>query len=108
MAIHHAKPAELVDLNQWPNDVEAEQSHTLIRTDTLQLSRIVLTKDKALPEHSIESPVIIQCVKGLLELATTRATQTIGPGQLVHLVAEDPHSILALEDSIILLTIFDA
>lgn len=105
MAIHHAKPGELVDLNKWPADVEAEQSHTLINTDSVQLSRIVLEKGKTLPEHTIDSPVIIQCISGLLELRTTRATQSIGPGQLVHLRADDPHSIAGLDDSIVLLTI---
>jgi len=77
----------------------------LITSDAVQLSRIVLTKGKELPEHTIDYPVIIQCIKGLIELRTTRATQSIGPGQLVHLIADDPHSIAGLDDSIVLLTI---
>ena len=105
MALHHARPGELVDLGKWPDALDDEQSHTLISNDIVQLSRVILKKGKQLPEHTVPAPVIIQCVSGLLELRTTRATQSIGPGQLVYLLADDPHSIEGLEDSLVLLTI---
>lgn len=105
MALHHAKPGELVDLTKWPRALDEQQSHTLIANDALQLSRLVLQKGETLPEHAISSTTIIQCVSGLLELGTTRATQSIGPGQLVYLEANDPHSLTGLEESIVLLTI---
>ncbi|MBD3647102.1 MAG: cupin domain-containing protein [Pseudomonadales bacterium] len=107
MAIHHAGPGELVDLKDWPHDVDPEQSHTVVKTDYMQLSRIVLPRGKELPEHALPSPIIIQCISGLVELRTERARQSVSAGQLVHLVADDPHSLVAIEDAIVLLTIIE-
>lgn len=105
MAIHHARPGELVDLEDWPTDVEPGQSHAIIVTDTIEVARLVMPEGKTLPEHEIAHPIIIQCVKGEIELTTKRARQALAPGQLVHLLADDPYSLSALEDSIVLLTI---
>ncbi len=105
MAIRHAKPGELVDLQKWPSELDAVSSHALIDNDSFRLDRIVLAKGQSLPERSVASPIIIQCVTGILELRTSRARQSIGPSQLVHLLADDPHELEALADSIALLTI---
>jgi quercetin dioxygenase-like cupin family protein len=65
----------------------------------------VLPKDKTFPEHQVPSPITIHCISGKVELVTTRARQMLTAGQLVYLPANDPHSLQAFDDSIILLTI---
>lgn len=105
MAIHHAQAGELVDLNDWPPDVSSDQSHTIIINDDVELGRLILPKGKEIPEHSIPSPILIQCVEGTVEIRTQRARQSISQGQLIYLEADDPHSLNALEDAIVLLTI---
>lgn len=105
MAIHHARAGELVDLNDWPPDVSSDQSHTIIINDDIELGRLILHKGKEIPEHSISSPILIQCMEGTVEIRTQRARQSIGQGQLIYLQANDPHALTALEDAIVLLTI---
>ncbi|MEX2488367.1 MAG: cupin domain-containing protein [Pseudomonadales bacterium] len=105
MAIHHAEAGELVDINDWPPDVSSDQSHTIIINDDVELGRLVLPKGKEIPDHSIASPILIQCVEGTVEIRTQRARQSISAGQLIYLKADDPHSLTALDDAIVLLTI---
>ncbi len=108
MAIDHAGPAELVDLNEWPHGLSSEQSHTLIKTDYVEVARIVLREGREIPKHRIPSPVIIQGLSGTVELTTENARQSIGAGQLLYLEADDPHSLIAIDDSVVLLTIIFA
>ena len=108
MAIGHAKRGQLVDLNSWPTSLAPGQSHAIIVTNEMEVARLVLPAGKSLPDHAITSPIIIHCLKGTIELQTERVRQSISSGQLVHLEAGNPHSINALKDSEVLLTIIKA
>ena len=105
MAIHHARPGELIDLAKWPYDVESGKSHTMIVADGLEVARLALPKDKEITDIVVPDSLTIQCVSGEVELTTTRARQVLKAGQLVYLPPEDPHSLKAFEDSVLLLTI---
>ena len=105
MAIHHARPGELIDLAKWPYDVEPGKSHTMIVADGLEVARLALPKGKALTDIVLPDSVTIHCVSGEIELTTTRARQVLIAGQLVYLPREDPHNLRALVDSVVLLTI---
>lgn len=105
MAIHHARPGELIDLASWPHDVTPGQSHTLIKTDNLTVARLVLEKDKTIKEHQVPDPIVIHCISGRFELTTSRARQVLTAGQLVYLPGDDPHALTAMDDTIVLLTI---
>lgn len=106
MAIHHAGVGELIDLAEWPHDVEPGKSHTLIVADGLTVARLFLHKDQAIPECELPAAITIQCLSGKFELITSRSNQMLIPGQLVYLPAGDRHELLALEeDTVVLLTI---
>ena len=108
MAIHHARQGELVDLARWPHDVEPGKSHTLIKTDNLTVARLALDKGKEINEYQIPDPIVIHCISGSVELITTRARQVLTAGQLLYLPGNDPHALVAMDDTIILLTIVTA
>jgi quercetin dioxygenase-like cupin family protein len=105
MAIHHAKPNELVDLNEWPHDVTTGRSHTLISVKGLQLARIILKAGQEMPSHSLAATVIIQVIGGAVTLQTGTSRQSVNEGQLVYLAPDETHSITALDDAVVLLTI---
>ena len=83
----------------------AGHSHVLIKTDHMELARLVIPEGKAIAQHKIASPIVIQCLSGSVELKTSRARQSIGAGQLLHLEANDPYSLTGLKNAIVLLTI---
>ena len=77
----------------------------LLKSTQLELVRIVLKAGQGLPEHSAPGEITVQCLEGCLDFATGATTQRMRAGDLIHLSANEPHALLALEDCSALLTI---
>lgn len=105
MATHHANPGEIVDLQTWAADLPKEHTKAIVKTDEMELIRMVLPAGKGIPNHKVEGPIIVQCVAGKIAFTAMGATQVMNYDQLIHLLPGEPHSVKAIEDSVILLTI---
>lgn len=105
MATHHAEPGEIVDLQTWAADLPKEHTKAIAKTDAMELIRIVLPAGKGMPVHKVPGPVTIQCITGKIAILAMDSTQQLNYNQLIHLKPNEPHSIKAIEDSVILLTI---
>jgi len=105
MATHHAAPGEIVDLASWADDLPNEKTKVIIKTNDIELARLVIPKGKEYPNHKVSGPIVVQCLQGKVELTAMGATQELYSGQLLYLVAGEPHSLKGVEDSVILLTI---
>jgi len=105
MATHHAAPGEIVDLASWADDLPNEKTKVIIKTNDIELARLVIPKGKEYPNHKVSGPIVVQCLQGKVELTAMGATQELHSGQLLYLVAGEPHSLKGVEDSVILLTI---
>ena len=105
MATHHANPGEIVDLQTWAADLPKEHTKAIVKTDEMELIRIVLPAGKGIPNHKVDGPITIQCVAGKLGITAMGATQELNYKQLIHLMPDEPHSLKAIEDSVVLLTI---
>jgi quercetin dioxygenase-like cupin family protein len=89
-------PGQVIDLHA----VASESKPTcLLESDSFKLMRLVLPAGKLIPEH--KAP---QCVAGKVEFTTMGAPRTMVGGCLLQLEAAQPHSLLAIEDSIMLIT----
>lgn len=105
MSTHHAAPGEIVDLKSWANDLPIEQSKTIVRSEDMELARLVLPAGKLFNEHKVSGPVIIQCVKGKIRIRAADSKMTLTDNQLLYLAPNEPHSVHALNHSVVLLTI---
>ena len=105
MATHHANPGEIVDLQTWAADLPKEHTKAIVKTDEIELIRIVLPAGKGIPNHKITGPITLQCVTGKIAVTAMGATKKLNYDQLLHLMPGEPHSLHAIEDSVILLTI---
>lgn len=109
MAQVHAASGDVVDvrpLGPAPDGGLAQQVSTaILKSAQLELIRLVLPMGKGLREHHVQGEITVQCLEGLIEFTTSRATLRLEPGHLVHLQGGVPHSLLALADSSALLTI---
>jgi len=108
MATHHAAPGEIVDLAHWADDLHYEKTKAIIKTEKIELARLVIPKGKVLPNHKVSAPIIIQCIKGNIEFTAMGTTQELHSGQLFYLNPGEPHSLKGVEDAVILLTILFA
>ncbi len=105
MATHHASSAEIVDLETWAQDVPYEQTKTIVKTDEMELVRLVIPVGKEIPTHKVSGPIIVHCINGKIEFTVMGKTQVLMDGQLLHLASDEPHSIKAIADAVVLLTI---
>lgn len=105
MATHHASPAEIVDLDTWAQDMPNEKTKVIVKTDEIELARLVIPTGKDIPEHKVTGPIIVHCINGKIECTAMGKTQILLPNQLLYLMPDEPHLVKAVEDSVVLLTI---
>lgn len=105
MATHHAAPGEIVDLASWADDLPNEKTKAIIKTNEIELARLVIQKGKEYPNHKVSGPIVVHCIQGKIEFTAMGATQELHSGQLLYLIAGESHSLKGVEDSVILLTI---
>ncbi len=67
--------------------------------------RMVMHKGHELKEHQTDGPITIYCIEGRLTFSARDRTHELKPGQWVFLLSREPHSLVAIEDSSLLLTI---
>lgn len=105
MAVPRAKPMDVVDVRPLGSNFEAERTTTLVKTNQLELIRLVLPAGKEIAEHEVQGEITVQCLEGQVEFTSNNVTRTLSAGQLVYLAVASKHSLRASENSSLLLTI---
>lgn len=105
MSLPHAVSGEVINIRPLDEKLKESISIALLRTNHLELMRLVLVAGKSMPEHRVAGEVTIQCLEGSIELHAHQTMQTLRAGNLVYLAGGEPHSLRALEDASVLLTI---
>ncbi|MGH1538587.1 MAG: cupin domain-containing protein [Gammaproteobacteria bacterium] len=105
MATQHASPGEIVNLETWADDQPDSRTKAIVKTDEMELIRLSLPLGKEIPNHKVSGPITVHCIKGKIEFTAMGATQELSQWELLHLMPGEPHSVTAIEDSVVLLTI---
>jgi quercetin dioxygenase-like cupin family protein len=105
MAIPHAAPNEIIDVRPLGREIREQDSQLLIRTEHLQVFRYALPAGKSIQQHAAAGLMIVQCIEGAVALAAQGRTQTLAAGDMLYLADGAPHSLDALADSSLLVTI---
>lgn len=105
MAIPHAEPAEMIDVLPPGTDPHGTRTQTLVKTDSLELVRLVLPAGKKIAPHSARGEITVQCLEGKVMFHARDSELELTTGKLIYLEADDVHSVHALEDSSLLLTL---
>ncbi|MGW4735884.1 cupin domain-containing protein [Streptomyces shenzhenensis] len=87
---------------------EGTLSRVLYRDDRLRVVGFAFTAGQELTEHTSALPVVIQVVQGRLDLVPGEERTQATPGGWIHLPARLPHTVRALEPSVMLLTMLPA
>jgi quercetin dioxygenase-like cupin family protein len=105
MAIQHAASGQLVDIRQLAGQLAQAHSVALCKTDDLEVMRLVLPAQKSLPPHHVRGDLTLQCLEGEVELTAGGRVTRMLAGQLLWLAGGVEHSITALHDASVLVTI---
>jgi quercetin dioxygenase-like cupin family protein len=105
MAIPHAKSGEVIDLRPFGAALAHAVTNTLVKTDGLEVIRLVVPAGKELPRHQVAGEITVQCLEGWVAVATGETARELRAGQMLYLAGNEPHSLRGIEDASVLLTI---
>ncbi|MGW0080409.1 cupin domain-containing protein [Streptomyces sp. NPDC003393] len=93
---------------ELPLPEDGTLSRVLYRDDRLRVVGFAFATGQELTEHTSALPVVIQVIQGRLALVLGDEKTEATPGTWVHLPARLPHTVRALEPTIMLLTMLPA
>jgi quercetin dioxygenase-like cupin family protein len=83
---------------------EGHRVDTLVKTPAFEVKRLLLSKGKEIPTHQAPGEITVQCVAGRIAFTTGSETHDLKAGQMLYLPAREPHSLVGLEHSVVLVT----
>jgi quercetin dioxygenase-like cupin family protein len=105
MAIPHAEPGQPLSIHPAAGAPAPQQTTTLIKTDAIEVLRVVMSKGKQLTRHKVPGEIMLQCLSGSATLYFGERECELSPGILTYLSGGQEHSLTANTDSALLLTI---
>ena len=105
MAIPHATPGQAIDIRPLGAALSGSVTTTLIKTDRLEVIRLVVPAGKEIPPHQVAGEITVQCLEGRVAFTALGETRDLQAGNLCYLPGGEEHSVKGLEDASVLLTI---
>lgn len=105
MAILHARPGEVIDVQPLGARLASERTVALFKSQHLEVMRLVLLQGKALPPHKVAGEITVQCIEGAVDVQAEGRSHVLRAGHMLFLAADVVHAVAALEDSSVLVTV---
>lgn len=105
MAIPHAAPGQIIDIRPLGDKIKQSLTTTLVKTNTLEIIRLVLPAGKEIPHHQVTGEITVQCLEGTVGFSVGGQTKVLQAGQLLYLSGAELHALKGIEDSSVLVTI---
>ena len=101
----HAYPGTPFDLRPEGASLSEAKTFPLVKEETFEAIRMVIRKGQEMPEHQAEGAITIYCLDGRIAFTARGQTHDLKAGHWLFLLGNEPHSLLGIEDSSVLLTI---
>lgn len=105
MAQPHLAPGEIASLQPLGEQLRQTESRALLKSRQLEVLRIVLPTGKTLPRHAVPGEITIQCLEGSAEFITDAGRQRMQARDFLYLDGGVAHTITAVADCCLLVTI---
>lgn len=106
MAMPRATQGELIDVRPLGDALLVSKSVTLMRSEHMEVVRLVLPAGKHIPEHRAPGEITVQCLEGVVKFGTGAGTQVMRSGDMLFLLAGEPHWLEAVESGSVLVTLY--
>ena len=90
---------------QEPTQTGKDRTVVLLKTDNLRIVFRSLSEGTTLPTHKANGPITVQVLDGHIEFTAGAQTTPLRKGELLALEFGVPHSVRALKNSAILITV---
>lgn len=104
MALQRAKPGEVVDLTPFGARIGEARTQALVKSEGFEAVRLVLPAGTQISSHAVEGEITLHCLEGEVEVRSDTLSE-LGSGEWMFLPGGAEHSVQAIEDSSLLLTI---
>lgn len=106
MAIPHAAPGIPVDLQPQGEVLSEARTNALVKNEAFEAIRVVIPEGhEVCHNHRVEGPLTVFCLKGQIAFTADGDTRNVREGHWLFLPGGVPHTIVGVEDSVILLTV---
>jgi quercetin dioxygenase-like cupin family protein len=100
-----AKPGEIVDLRPSEGALGPSQVATVVKTNLLEVIRLIVAPGKDVPTHELQGEIIILCLSGRVALTALERSLELKAGQLIQYSANEPFSVQGIETALLLVTV---
>lgn len=104
MSVVQPKLSEAIDVGTAGTASPGSPSVLLAKTATLELRRLNLPRGQEVPTHYARGEITVHCLEGRIAFNADGDTRELTAGQLIHLAAGEPHSVVGLENAKVLVT----
>ena len=105
MAQEHVPSGQIASVRPLGADLGTARTTALLKSEQLEVVRIVLLAGCEFREHRAPGEITVQCLEGCIEFTTPQGAQTMAAGDFIHLRRNEPHALKATVDSSALLTL---
>ena len=112
MALDHLLPGQtraLVPTEPLPAEFE---SRALFKAQDLEVIQLLMPEGRRMLDHRVDGEITLQCMKGCVDVIShpvgspdPRPKARLTEGELLYLGRGEPHQLLAVVSSVVLLTI---
>ena len=81
---------------------------TLVKTPQVEMMQLIVPAGRDVPTHQAQGELIVHCLEGRISLSALGRVYDLTPGQLLHLLIDEPFSIRAIDNASVLVTLIAA
>ena len=83
MALPHAQAGQVIELCPLGAALVAAKTQTLVKTDSLEVIRVVMAAGKTLPPHAVPGELTVQCLEGRVEFSVGKSKHLLTSGSFL-------------------------
>ncbi len=104
MALDHAQPGEIVNLNTFANQAREKAATALVKNEHFEAVLMHMNAGQSIPPHAVDGPIIVQCLEGVVDFPIEGKSRVMRAGDWMHVEGGVSHSVNALNKSRLLVT----
>ena len=105
MALEHARAGQVVKLHPLGDKLKHAKTAAIVKEGSFEAVRLIVPAGREIPSHKVSGSITLHCLEGRVVLGLEEAESELAAGDWVYLAGGAAHSVKALEDSSLLLTI---
>ena len=105
MGIAHAIAGQKVSVLLPGSELGTAKTTALVKTGNFETIRMCINAGKEIAPHKAKGPITVQCLQGKVVFTAGENENEMVPGDWLYLEGGQIHSLLGIENSVMLVTI---